>query len=255
MIVFLGDSFTWGQGLQIPQWLENGKTVKQCNFDMPPYQPSELYNYQEDEIRKSQHFPNLVAKHFNKSYVTKWGNGGSNQDIREILEISGQLMQTSGLDYFVIQFTELTRDSKLEFLLDENQKERIPLDGTTPEQFFETYANTVVEEIDEVIRNYYRKPWFGFSWFDDIGNILKEKYPKNYIPICYDNQEFTSFDILRRNEYGKELTLSGKYQGIQDAHFSKEGHEVLAQSIIKKIESSDLIDPVKFREQIPHRPS
>ena len=27
MIVFLGDSFTWGQGLHIPYWLEQGKSV------------------------------------------------------------------------------------------------------------------------------------------------------------------------------------------------------------------------------------
>ena len=116
MIVFLGDSFTWGQGLQIPYWLEQGKSVGEINKLMPPKFPSEQYDYEADELRKKQHFPNLVSKYFNKSYCTKWGNGGSNQDILEIIKNMGNQMDTSGIDYFVIQFTEFTRDSNLDNL-------------------------------------------------------------------------------------------------------------------------------------------
>jgi len=67
MILFLGDSFTWGQGLPIEKWLKEGKSLDYCNR-LPPKVPSELYNYEDDNYRKQNHFPNLVAKHFNKSF-------------------------------------------------------------------------------------------------------------------------------------------------------------------------------------------
>ena len=43
MIIFLGDSFTWGQGLQIPVWLKQGKSVEEITNLMPPKHPAELY--------------------------------------------------------------------------------------------------------------------------------------------------------------------------------------------------------------------
>ena len=70
MILFLGDSFTWGQGLQIPYWIQQGKSIDECNRLMPPQYPAEIYDYHADEYRKKHHFPNLVAKHFNKSYLS-----------------------------------------------------------------------------------------------------------------------------------------------------------------------------------------
>ena len=45
MIVFLGDSFTWGQGLQIPYWLEQGKSIDEISKLMPPHFPAEQYDY------------------------------------------------------------------------------------------------------------------------------------------------------------------------------------------------------------------
>ena len=110
MIVFLGDSFTWGQGLQIPHWLEQGKSIDEVNELMPPKVPSETYDYNSDKIRQIHHFPNLVSKYFNKSYVTKFGNGGSNENIISILNNLGEHMDLSGIDFIVIQFTELFRN-------------------------------------------------------------------------------------------------------------------------------------------------
>lgn len=227
MIIFLGDSFTWGQGLQIPYWLQQGKSIEECNRLMPPKFPSETYDYHSDEYRKKHHFPNLVAKHFNKSYSTKWGNGGSNEDIKDIVPVIGHMMDTSAIDCFVIQFTELTRDKSLS-----NVK---PMDGRPPIDFFEGYINSMLQELDNRINGYYGKPWFGFSWFDDIGSILEKKYPTNYIPIEYKDTIFNNFDELFINY--SELTLAGEYKGIMDGHFNSLGHQVISNSIIKKLQN------------------
>jgi lysophospholipase L1-like esterase len=218
MIVFLGDSFTWGQGLQIPYWLEQGKSVGEINKLMPPKFPSEQYDYEADELRKKQHFPNLVSKYFNKSYCTKWGNGGSNQDILEIIKNLGNQMDTSGIDYFVIQFTEFTRDSNL--------------DNLSPTTSFEQYREEIVKEVDKTIKNYYNKSWFGLSWRDNFGNILELKYPKNHIPIEFNNKVYSHFEPLLTNNYNLCLADTTK---VHDGHFNSHGHQVVADSIIKKI--------------------
>ena len=58
MIIFLGDSFTWGQGLQIPYWIEQGKSIDEINDLMPPKVALEsVMDYEADEYRKTYHFP------------------------------------------------------------------------------------------------------------------------------------------------------------------------------------------------------
>ena len=56
------------------------------------------------------------AQHFNKSYVTKFGNGGNNNDIVDILQNFGcHFVDIRGIDYFVIQFTDFVRDPYFSF--------------------------------------------------------------------------------------------------------------------------------------------
>jgi hypothetical protein len=236
MIVFLGDSFTWGQGLQIPYWLQQGKSIDECNSLMPPHYPAEIYDYHADEYRKKHHFPNLVAKRFNKSYSTKFGNGGSNENIRDIIRSLGSHMDTSGIDFFIIQFTELSRDVKLNELISDTKN--FNLNSDTDSDFFKGYAESVIDEISNTIFDYYGKPWYGFSWREDIGEILEKKYRKNYISIQYDNKQFNNFDYLIENY--AELTLAKQFEGITDGHLNSIGQEVLANSIIRKIENLNI---------------
>ena len=252
MIVFLGDSFTWGQGLQIPYWLKQGKSVEEINKRVPPSHPAELYDYEGDEYRKKHHFPNLVAKHFNTSYCTKWGNGGSNSQIEFLMEEAGRLMDTDGIEAFVVQFTEVSRDGELigKFYNGPIQRpysknlESSDLDDKFPkkyiEHFLENFNNRVKANYDNV-------KWFGFSWHSDIGEVLENQYPDNYIPINYKGLIHNNFQYLRMNY--SELVLAGmektfidkdnnKYQkriGITDGHLNEKGHQVIADSIIKKI--------------------
>jgi lysophospholipase L1-like esterase len=230
MILFLGDSFTWGQGLPIEIWLKEGKSLDYCNR-LPPKVPSELYNYEDDNYRKQNHFPNLVAKHFNKSYVTKFGNGGTNQDIVDIIRNIGSHCDGNGVDFYLIQFTEVSRDPNLHNRAGNEFEDTVLKEGV--EAFFQSYIKEQIKTIDNIISKSYNKKWFGFSWRDDFGKILEENYPKNYIPIDYNNKLYNNFEELRNEN--KHLMLSGKYKGIDDSHLNSDGHKVLANSIINKI--------------------
>lgn len=228
MIVFLGDSFTWGQGLQIPHWLEQGKSIDEVNELMPPKVPSETYDYNSDKIRQIHHFPNLVSKYFNKSYVTKFGNGGSNENIISILNNLGEHMDLSGIDFIVIQFTELFRNPQTQ----ERYYDKIN-SGVSADVAVRSIVKEVIHQVSENIKNIPSDfKWFGLSWKPEIGNCLKYEYPDNFIPIHYDKEEFVSFDSIMENHYN--LTLGSKY-GVHDLHLTSEGHQIIANSVIKKI--------------------
>lgn len=223
MLIFLGDSFTWGQGLQIPVWIKNGKTTEEITNLMPPHYPAELYDYEGDEYRKKHHFPNLVAKHFNKSYSTKWGNGGSNSQIQFLMEECGVLMDTSGIEAFIVQFTEVSRDYNLITSFYESEELE---DDNYPSLYIKKMLNDFDNRFSCVHPNI---KWFGFSWRDDIGKVLEKDYSENFIPIHYDDKIYNSFEPIR-----PKLDLAYRYN-IPDGHFNSDGHRVIAKSIIKKI--------------------
>lgn len=224
MILFLGDSFTWGQGLPIEKWLKEGKSLDYCNR-LPPQYPSELYNYEDDNYRKENHFPNLVAKHFNKSYVTKWGNGGSNQQSVFFLRDAWKQMDMKAIDFVVFQFTEYSRD--LDLHKDDKYDGKVSF-----EEYIDNYIDKQIHLINSFCKNTLDKPWFSFSWNKEIAEKLQKNYPESYVPFIINGKEFSNFnDVFRQHG---EFMLS-KIEGIEDCHFNSKGHEMIANSIIKKV--------------------
>ena len=58
MIVFLGDSFTWGQGLQYIHLVEKkGWSWEDCSKIIPPNLNLDWFVFYEDEYRKQNSFP------------------------------------------------------------------------------------------------------------------------------------------------------------------------------------------------------
>jgi len=235
MIVFLGDSFTWGQGLPIEKWIKSDNlSIKECNNFSPPKYSCESYNYEDDNYRKQHHFPNLVAKHFNKSYVTKFGNGGNNKSIIDILEnLDSHFVDDRGIDYFVIQFTDFVRDPYFNFAQNiiHKQGDSYKFEHSL-EKLFEDYIKTQLELLDKLIKQRNSR-WIGFSWREDYGKILKEDYPNNYIPLIHNNKSYNNFNEILQDD--NHLKLSGKWQGIEDGHMNSDGHIVIANCIINKI--------------------
>jgi len=235
MIVFLGDSFTWGQGLPIEKWIKSDNlSIKECNNFSPPKYSCESYNYEDDNYRKQNHFPNLVAKHFNKSYVTKFGNGGNNKSIIDILEnLDSHFVDDRGIDYFVIQFTDFVRDPYFNFAQNiiHKQGDSYKFEHSL-EKLFEDYIKTQLELLDKLIKQRNSR-WIGFSWREDYGKILKEDYPNNYIPLIHNNKSYNNFNEILQDD--NHLTLSGKWEGIEDGHMNSDGHIVIANCIINKI--------------------
>lgn len=234
MILFIGCSFTWGAGLQFEYLIEHEDwTPEQCNELVPPKSYMEYLNYKSDMFRKEHHYPNLVAKHFDKHYALgKLGNGGDNSSINFLLDHLGYFMVTdkgprlSGLNpikLVVIQFTDWTRLGD------------IPME-------------TQVDQVIHALENDNHR-WIAISWLDDIAQYIKKIRPYNFCQIEYDGVKYDNFEKIIHSPYGyndvwvneNKLTLEGKYGNkLQDEHFCAKGHRVLAKSIIKKVEENNI---------------
>ena len=231
MIVFLGDSFTWGQGLYFEKWESDGIDVNEWKgkYGDLSYYPHESLNFQSDSYRRNSNFSSIVAKYYDRFHNSTWGNGGSNWELLQ--QISMLPIISPNTELVVVQLTDWSRnDGKDIFSKELNDK--IKFKHTSYNEIIDsmvlteiTYQIKKVKELCDSIS----KKWICISWRDDMGKILKEKYPENYIPFFYKNKEYYGFEVaLNDNEY----TL----HRFNDGHFNSKGHKLVAESIIKKIE-------------------
>jgi len=243
MILFLGDSFTWGQGLYFEKWEADRIDVFdwKSKYGDADDNPHENLDYNSDLYRKQNHFPALVAKHYNRCYNIKWGNGGSNWDIIHQLNALPVLAPQfrNGLDLIVIQLTDWTRDdNRILYNNDIYEQTAIPNINylQRDKHWKESLINKMMlnemeyqlKKIKEIC-NILDKKWLCISWRDDMGKLLKEKYNENYVPFYYDNKNYFGFEIaLHSNEYSLNK--------FQDGHLNTAGCKLVADSIIKKIE-------------------
>lgn len=259
MILFLGDSFTWGQGLYYEQWYnEMGISVDDINKTLPPKMTHENISYNDDLYRREYHYPNLVSKHFNKRYVTKYGNGGSNRNIINILENINHQTIFEGIELVVIQFTYWARDIetpnliekyKQEYFVNESealnmvmkyQIERVISLLKRPEgcQRFENGTNNWSHHNDEL-------KFLFICQEPEWAEYINKNYSQHLIKINYKNNQFNS--LAEFTDYNKLLSdkqkilLSDAIEGCNDLHFSKWGHYLLSSSVIRKIEELSLI--------------
>lgn len=229
MIIFLGDSFTWGQGLYTKKWIQEGKSIEYCNNHLPPTFSHGNISHSDDEYRRKYHFPNLVAKHYDRSYYVKPKNGGTNRDISSMSKYIFDYAEEDAVELVIIQFTEFMRNLNFE----------IPEEYTTNgiEEFIDRECRIQIKSAFNFLSQYGIKNIIMFSWRPEIGNILKKDYTENYLPIFYKNKEYYNFqDMMTENS---ELVLAAEL-GTDDGHLSELGHRVIADSIIKKIDSMNI---------------
>lgn len=106
-ILFLGDSFTWGEGLEFycntPKWIAERDVYNSWQ---------ELYKKQDKDsilFRYSNRFPNLVGNHFGVKHFTHDKNGGN---IASSISTAEDILFDPSLDIdaIVIQFSHFNRN-------------------------------------------------------------------------------------------------------------------------------------------------
>lgn len=254
MFLFVGDSFTWGQGLYFERWVQQKliSDTEEINKFTPADFRHECLNFEDNQFRINHAFPHLVAKHYNVNYFTpRFMNGGSNYDILYELR-NGIGHQDEIVSHVVIQLTDFWRPmnpNHKQFFSEEQQN---GADIHTLEQFYGrsvTIFNEMIDSqlsaLEEDFWRYRKAKVYVLSWQNDIAQKFKERFgDERLIQVHYNNQIYDSFDWVL-----DELSLKKKYN-IFDNHFTIEGHKIIADSIIKKIgEFKTDIDSYKFLKE------
>lgn len=230
MILFLGDSFTWGQGLHIDSLVNGGFSDAYINSQLPPLHLSENLSYDQDVIRKKYHFPNLTAKYFNRPYCTKYGNGGCNQDILDILENLHNQINTDSIELLVIQLTAATRDDSfaIQYTAEKNYNE-----------YLEYYVKNIIYKIEEYSQTISTQPnpipFIVMSWQEDISDICQRILGNRFLKFGnHNNIEY----LMSSNPL---FEISRKYNGIYDYHPTIECHKVISEYLISKVNELDIV--------------
>lgn len=225
MIAFIGDSFTWGQGLHYYHLTENeGWSWEQCERFYNSNNRYEWLGYAADEYRKKHNFSSMVSEELDVSFLTpRMENGSDNYVTYEILENLQPFYSIQSLSCVVIQFSEPSRSIMV---------------GSEPK--FETIEESIYHQIEriEMWSRSCEVPWLGVSWMPEMATILKNNFEKNFIPIEFEGKEYDCFAV-HEHEYLEKLTFSGSHKELTDLHFNLLGHKVMSYSILKKINSRD----------------
>jgi lysophospholipase L1-like esterase len=237
MILFLGDSFTWGQGLEWEYLINNqGWSYERCNKNMPPHNSLERLPLVCQDFRLKNHWPRLVSQNFNHQYhLGRCGNGGSNRDLLNIIDNIEHHIHPENLDFIIIQLTHALRGAQLEGI-------------NSIDEFFESAFNDVKQSIDSFKQKYKNINILFISWIPEYSPIIKKNYGnESLVTFDFGNTIYESFD-----EFYERLALSKKYiepntgYNLIDNHFSLEGHQFVADNVIRHIKKYNLISPYEY---------
>lgn len=118
-LIFVGDSWTFGEGLEL--YNDNFRKFAEnfCKTNKVEYHWPQVEDISEGgsaaALRFTNRFPTLVSNHFNTFYISSGINGGDNSYaidyIHPIIEKYGE----DNFSYIIIQFTDMFRDTEFHF--------------------------------------------------------------------------------------------------------------------------------------------
>jgi hypothetical protein len=267
-IIFAGCSFTWGHGLWYYSELEN-----------MPYGDQHLHLFinksSYSNIKDVNRFPRLVSKHFNTYEVVKRFTAGSEdtsfQFLKQIFDINeGENSPTlsiekynfNEIEYLIFQTSSPDRnDFKIEIdgeiksfnCNDLRRNKKIDLlykNGIKDfEDFYELLVKQCFDNIKSNLEFYESKgiKCFLLCWTEDyLPHIINDKWVNDrFIPLEYDNKSYDCINHLFK-EYQNLIIINDKEffgeNTPKDEHPSKKCHQIIAESIIKKIEQYEKIN-------------
>jgi hypothetical protein len=271
-MVFAGCSFTWGQGLY---YYSNMSTLKE---PPPDAYNSNLVNHSHNAFRKTLYYPRLVANNFNTFEVSMIQNGGSEQTSLDFLRcVHGLAEPNTGfytfshlfedIEYIVFQTSQPQRNTHYYVY-------QSPYDGNlfelsefrtyspdTHDKFYKYLAHQKKCNFDEWY-NQHMKRWIkilkqNLQFYESKGikTILLNWEPE-YLPLIekdewlskrsigfdFDGKTYSCIrELMNENRF---LHINGDAENFEDTpkdhHPSKQCHRIIADNIIKKIESNDI---------------
>ena len=262
VFLFLGCSFTWGEGLQyysgLPSVVFHPKHV---------YNQSELTYPQYQFIRKHR-FSKLVADMANGVDITQAINGGNNSNgLFYLTEKTPEMVSNSDvlrfdketafkkeeLTHIVIQFTDIYRDQFESMGSKKEWNKEKQYDYCIEKRI--SASSFEMDAIRYMLRKYLKKLepyiqigikvgfllWQHNHWYDVICEDEFKFIKENLIKINNKSIQYTSIHDFTDNGriFSIQSDFCAKYgKQCGDAHLSLEGHKIIAESIYTKFFSN-----------------
>lgn len=226
-MLFLGDSFTWGQGLYFYKWQEEKKKLASEVGGM--YDAHSSYIEPDDLIYKdSVSFTGLVSSYYNLTPIKRQKNGGSNTEI--VLDMIPMIdMYNNSIDKLVFQFTSISRYHFRDL--------NMGIIETTYKDNDNRYIDKIIEErvenfynyIDGILSYFSKLYNFQYCYMDWLGDFYQFD-PTKFVTFDVDGVEYKHFHPFL-HKYKIDLDIDNKK--IVDLHLNKDGQAISSASIIK----------------------
>lgn len=236
MILFLGDSFTWGQGLEWELMISEGIDINEINKIIPPDFDAENLPYRYQLFREKNRFPSLVSNYFDvQNHIGRFGNGGNNYDNKFILSNLDAFIEPERIDLVIFQFTHSQRAGHTM-----EHDEYLKLKDN-----INVIEDDVLDTLNIVSNSKFQNNNIKFlflSWLPEVGDLFESNgYGNIFCKIQSNLKESNGFEFLLEDDDIRDKTCLGyKYDSLKDHHLSIEGHQVIAESIIKKIDTMNI---------------
>jgi hypothetical protein len=243
-IAFIGDSFTWGQGLYLSSWVERkpdviSKINKKC------YQWTDHQDYVDSEdlrIKDELSFTGIVSKELSRKCVKKPDNGGNNLGNLTIISTNNRLNVDGKLTDFlfhkkdlilIFQLTHFGRTDVIDYMTDEEREEILKVDireaRVAINELFRNRVKNHFEHINQTLETLSNTLGFEYWYLDWMGDFY-EFLPDKFIDINVGNSTGKYFSPLIEHY---PIRVKFGDMEIKDDHLNADANIIIAESILK----------------------
>jgi hypothetical protein len=243
-IAFIGDSFTWGQGLYLPSWVDRKPHLfSQINKEQIQWTDQQDFIDSEDlRIKDELSFTGIVSKELGRSCIKKIDNGGNNLvnlvtlSTTNMLNVDGKptMFEFDKKDVIVIfQFTSFGRTDIINYMTEEEIEEILKIDiQQSREPINRLFRNRVKNHFDHINGKLEQLSYeMGFEyWYIDWLGDFYEFLPDKFIDIQMGNDKGKYFAPLVDNF---SIIVKIDNMEVRDGHLNKVANEMMAESILE----------------------
>jgi hypothetical protein len=172
-ILFIGDSFTWGQGLYFYKWMEQKRELPSSVGGMYPSH-AHLVTPGDIKYKDDNSFTGLLSKYYGLEAVKRAANGGSNTEI--ILDMIPMIDKLGNdIDKVVFQFTSISRYQ----FRDLNMGNIDNCNGTFEEIYSKRVSN-LFNYVNDTLKYFSGLYNFQYCYLDWLGDFYKES-PSQFV--------------------------------------------------------------------------
>lgn len=274
-IVFLGDSYTWGEGLEL--FIEKEKWINQRKYVTTDVEINRISDDESIEFRKTHRFPRIVGNYFDCEEVVDKHNGGSFSTYFNTLNQYELEFGSNNIKAIIVQLSHfyrtpihLTYECMCSFCRKRpDEPIQSLIEDITQKDLMSSNVGMILQSFkkDKIDNEFLEWFWVWVDWIERFCYDLLEFKLKNYedmnIPVFFIDTWDTHDIYVQTRKYitdrlipliggdGKLYTRWVDFQKSFDSNFDINNyfpntnnhhpslltHQHIAKSIIKKLET------------------